>query len=162
MGQSKERSRRQLKRTINYRSCSLIESFGNKHRRHKPWYKPSISTTSSPTTTPTHSSSPENQLHNPKMSQQPPTTQHAATATAASKWGITPNSNSSATKPIDPQTGKPIDWENFYDEETKKELRAKGVNPALKAEMEWCKSQSEGKGFWGKVAQTAGGGGLIR
>jgi hypothetical protein len=95
------------------------------------------------------------------MSQQPPTTQHAANAAAASKWGITPNSNS-ATKPIDAQTGKPIDWENFYDEETKKNLRAKGINPALKAEMEWHKSQSEGKGFWGKVAQTAGGGGWIR
>jgi hypothetical protein len=96
------------------------------------------------------------------MSQQPPSIQDAATANAASKWGITPNSKSSAANPIDPQTGKPIDWENFYDEETKKELRAKGVNPALKAEMEWQKSQSEDKGFWGKVAQTTMGGGWIR
>jgi hypothetical protein len=98
------------------------------------------------------------------MTQQtPPSNQNAADANAASKWGVTPNSNSSTTtKPIDPQTGEPVDWENFYDEETKKELRAKGVNPALKAEMEWSKSQSEGKGFWGKVAQTMMGGGWIR
>jgi hypothetical protein len=95
------------------------------------------------------------------MSQQSPN-QHAAAANAASKWGITPNSNSSATKPIDTQTGKPIDWENFYDEETKRQLRAKGVNPALKAQMEWHKNQSERKGFWGKVAQTTMGGGWIR
>jgi hypothetical protein len=97
------------------------------------------------------------------MSQQPPTNQNVADANAASKWGITPNSDPSTSKrPIDPQTGKPIDWENFYDEQTKQELRAKGVNPALKAEMEWNKSQSEGKGFWGKVAQTTMGGGWIR
>lgn len=95
------------------------------------------------------------------MSQQQPSTQNAADANAASKWGITPNS-STTSKPLDPSTGKPIDWENFYDEETKKELRAKGVNPALKAEMEWHKNQSEGKGIWGKVAQTAMGGGWIK
>ncbi|KAG9564042.1 hypothetical protein KCU77_g2676, partial [Aureobasidium melanogenum] len=94
------------------------------------------------------------------MSQQPPSTQNAADASAASKWGITPNSSTS--KPLDPSTGKPIDWETFYDEEMKKELRAKGVNPALKAEMDWHKNQSEGKGVWGKVAQTAMGGGWIR
>jgi hypothetical protein len=98
------------------------------------------------------------------MSQRtPPSNQNAADANAASKWGVTPNSNSSTpTKLTNPQTGKPVDWENFYDEETKRELRAKGVNPALKAEMEWNKSQSEGKGFWGKVAQTTMGGGWIR
>ncbi|KAI5229154.1 ketoacyl-synt-domain-containing protein [Aureobasidium subglaciale] len=96
------------------------------------------------------------------MPQQTSTTnQNAADADVASKWGITPNTNTSA-KPIDPSTGKPVDWENYYDEETKKELRAKGVNPALKAEMDWHKSQSEGKGFWGKVAQTAMGGGYIK
>ncbi|KAH0369029.1 hypothetical protein KCU65_g3550, partial [Aureobasidium melanogenum] len=97
------------------------------------------------------------------MSHQQPSTQNLADANAASKWGITPNSNNPTTSnPLDPNTGKPIDWENFYDEETKKELRAKGVNPALKAEMEWHKTQSEGKGIWGKVAQTAMGGGWIR
>lgn len=79
---------------------------------------------------------------------------------AALKWGVTPNT--STPTPIDPKTNKPIDWENFYDEETKAELRAKGVNPALKAEMEWHKKQSEGKGIWGKVAQTAMGGGWIK
>ncbi|KAG9559618.1 hypothetical protein KCU71_g2505, partial [Aureobasidium melanogenum] len=93
--------------------------------------------------------------------QQQPSIQNAADANAASKWGITPNS-STTSNPLDPSTGKPIDWENFYDEETKQELRAKGVNPALKAEMDWHKNQSEGKGIWGKVAQTALGGGWIR
>lgn len=98
------------------------------------------------------------------MSQQTtPTYQNAADANAASKWGVTPHSESSTSKqPIDPKTGKPIDFENYYDEETKTKLRAEGVNPVLKAEMEWHKSQSEGKGFWGKVAQTTMGGGWIR
>lgn len=79
---------------------------------------------------------------------------------AAVKWGVTPNTSTST--PIDPKTNKPIDWENFYDEETKAELRAKGVNPALKAEMEWHKKESDGKGIWAKVAQTAMGGGWIK
>lgn len=80
---------------------------------------------------------------------------------AALKWGVTPN-NGGSPKVINPETGKPMDWENFYDEETKEKLRQKGINPALKAEMDWHKKESPSGGFWGKVAQTAMGGGWIK
>lgn len=50
--------------------------------------------------------------------------------------------------------------ENFYTEEEKQKLRAKGINPLLKAEMEINKSK-EG-GFWGKFAGTVMGGSAIK
>jgi len=47
--------------------------------------------------------------------------------------------------------------------EEQEKLRAKGVNPALKAEMDdKVYKKGEGKGLWSKVAGTASGGGWIK
>ena len=70
----------------------------------------------------------------------------------ALKWGRTPK------KPTEEEKSK---WENYYSEEEKAKLRAEGINPALKAEMENNK-RKHGGGFWSKVAQTSFGGGWTK
>lgn len=93
----------------------------------------------------------------------------------ALKWGVTPrdnsnsnndenmNKNKSPEKATAAAAGETSDWENYYDEATKAKLRAKGVNPALKAEMEHGQRQHCREGsFWAKVAATSFGGGWIK
>jgi len=46
--------------------------------------------------------------------------------------------------------------------EEQERLRAKGVNPILKAEMDDATKKGEGKGLWSKVVGTALGGGWIK
>lgn len=95
-------------------------------------------TSNNPTTTPSPSTS--NSTLNPPTHEQ--------------------RTKSSAAPPVDPTSGQPIDFENYFSEEEKEKLRAKGVNPTLKAEMEWRKANSPAKGFWGKVGQLSWGGGV--
>lgn len=93
----------------------------------------------------------------------------------ALKWGMTPkhttgNGTTTTDKNLDQTEAygtaaveTPPDWDNYYDEATKAKLRAKGINPALKAEMEHGRKQGGREGrFWGKVAATSFGGGVIK
>jgi len=81
----------------------------------------------------------------------------------ALKWGITPGKNSRL--PGDPPEYTPQEDCYSPEEQAKRaKLRAKGVNPDLKAQMDAAVYGKEGqkKGFWAKVAGTAWGGGVIR
>ena len=87
----------------------------------------------------------------------------------ALKWGVTPPNNSNNNENQKNKetaaagaAADTTDWENYYDEATKAKLRAKGINPALKAEMEHGRKQSREGSFWGKVAATSFGGGWIK
>ena len=88
----------------------------------------------------------------------------------ALKWGVTPKHSKSSNSKADDKSqdqgdasAPAVDWENYYDEATKAKLRAKGVNPALKAEMEHGQRQHGREGsFWAKVAATSFGGGWIK
>ncbi|KAH8200213.1 hypothetical protein TruAng_005605 [Truncatella angustata] len=54
-----------------------------------------------------------------------------------------------------------VDWENYYSEAEKEKLRKKGINPALKAEMDHHMGRtkgSQGKGIWQKIERTPFGG----
>lgn len=99
-----------------------------------------------------------------------PTKQPSEGPAPGLKWGVTPKAPTAASndqakdsKPGQTDGEQTPDWENFYSEEEKAKLRAKGVNPALKAEMETRTRANgrEGK-FWQKVAGTAMGGGWIK
>ncbi|KAK9415040.1 hypothetical protein SUNI508_10645 [Seiridium unicorne] len=60
------------------------------------------------------------------------------------------------------ETDAAMDWEDYYSEEEKEKLRKKGINPALKAEMDYYTGRSEeskGKGrIWYKIGDTPFGG----
>lgn len=86
------------------------------------------------------------------------------------KWGRTPKTTTSTSMSPDNDSTSDIqnqktNWEDIYTEEEKQKMRAKGINPALKAEID-AKRNQDGKGrergFWGKVGQTAMGGGWIK
>lgn len=83
-----------------------------------------------------------------------------AAAAAGMKWGITPSSSSSS-RPYDkdgnPTADHPVHKVPLAKQE---KWRKKGINPALRAEMDES-GKGEG-GFWRKVAQTSMGGGYIK
>lgn len=72
----------------------------------------------------------------------------------AAKWGVTP-------KDRPPPYSKPESDYSVEEQEKRAKLRAKGINPDLKAEMDAATKGKEG-GFWRKVAGTSGGGGWIK
>lgn len=83
-----------------------------------------------------------------------------ADAAAALKWGINPSkSQYQTTKDVkisDLPEDHPI---HQYSKSEITKIRESGISPILKAEMDQGK---KGKGFWGKVGQTAMGGGWIK
>jgi hypothetical protein len=76
------------------------------------------------------------------------------------KWSKEPvRTDSNAPRPED-DPNHPVHKISAEDQE---KMRKKGINPALKAEMdEEVYKKGEGKGLWTKVAGTALGGGWIR
>lgn len=108
------------------------------------------------------------------MSDKPPTTPEVSPSSSSSKkttthpdpalkWGITPGTHSRL--PTDPPEYTPAEDSYSPEEQAKRaKLRAKGVNPDLKAQMDAAVHGKEGekKGFWAKVAGTGWGGGVIR
>ena len=102
------------------------------------------------------STSPDQSVnHQPHQNRQPNQSETNPTKNLpaiALKWGKTPKQQTEEEK---------ARWKDYYSEEEQAEMRQKGVNPALKAEIEDSKKR-HGGGFWSKVAQTSLGGGWIK
>lgn len=73
----------------------------------------------------------------------------------AAKWGVTP-------KDRPPPYSKPESEYSPEEQEQRAKLRAKGVNPDLKAEIDAARKGNKEGGFWSKVAGTSSGGGWIK
>ncbi|KAF2168450.1 hypothetical protein M409DRAFT_21200 [Zasmidium cellare ATCC 36951] len=83
----------------------------------------------------------------------------------AAKWGITPSTSPPSYTP-------PESSYTPAQQAEREKLRAKGINPDLKAEMDSKvfgkgepvdgSKKGKSKGFWNMVAGTAGGGGWIK
>lgn len=76
----------------------------------------------------------------------------------AAKWGITPKDKNDDQKPHNKSESEYSPEER----EQRAKLRAKGINPDLKAEMDAATKGSKERSFWQKVAGTSSGGGWIK